>query len=224
MQGWGMQADSPDDLGNPAASEEVAAPHLAEAEGEVWTPDPLNPPSRALTSQEKWPGEWHAVCWMYAHGASQNQIAQQLNYSVSRISIILQRPEVHERIEQIRKEFIGKDSLTKRFGSVAPKAMDVLAKVIDGREQAKVSERIDASKWLLEKVTGKAKQEVSVEGGAGILQLLQALDEAKAAAAAPQQHSDIELKPQQAEPKKDPLAEWVSQNVSEVRQEKSDGK
>ncbi len=202
-------------------SEETPAPHLQTAEEEVWTLAPFDAPAaRSLTAEERWPGEWHAICWMYAHGSSQQQIARELGYSESRISVILNKPQVHEKIERIRREFIGTESLSKKFSSVAPKAADFLSGVIMGKEDSKLSERIDASKWMLEKVTGKPKQEVALDGGTTILQLLQALDAAKTAGEALSPRSvteaDIELTAQ----KPDPLRDWVTAHVPDYKSEK----
>jgi hypothetical protein len=195
-------------------------PEEPEPEEEVWTTAPFDGPAvRALTAEEKWPGEWHAIAWMVAHGASQNSIAKELDYSVSRVSVILNKPQVQEKIERIRAEFLGTESLGKKFSAVAPKAADFLSSVIMGKEDAKLSERMDASKWMLEKVTGKPKQEVALDGGTTILQLLQALDAAKTAgeaviASREVSESDIEVVA------KDPLRDWVTAHVTETKGEK----
>ncbi len=199
-------------------------PEPAPAESEVWTVVPPDPPEavRALSAEERWPGEWHAVAWMYAHGTSQKEIARELDYSEARISVILQKPAVHDKIERIRREFLGTESLTKKFSAVAPHAADYLTKVIDGKEGAKVRERMQASIWTLEKLTGKPKQEGLTDGGTTILQLLQALAAAAEAKAAPggravAESPDIELR---QEKPRDALAEWVAQNVPDGTGEK----
>ncbi len=206
-----------------AASEEVAAPHLAASgaceEDEVWTPAPIIPVGsvRALSEEEKWPGEWHAVAWMYAHGTSQKQIARELDYSESQISVILQKPRVHEKIEAIRKEFLGTESLVKKFAGIAAPAAEYMEKVIRGSEGAKTGERIQASQWMLEKVTGKAKQEGVTDGGTTILQLLQALEAVKEArASGAESPRDVTLPGDimlEAAKPKDALADWVTQHV-----------
>lgn len=129
----------------------------------------------ALIDDTRWPGEWHTICWMVASGSAQRTIAAELNYTESRISVILSKPEVQAKIKQIRDEHWG-GNLQKRFAAVAPKAMDFFTDVVSGAAPAKVSERLDASKWLLEKVTGKPKQEYEGDGAGSVLQLLQALD------------------------------------------------
>lgn len=205
----------------------VAAPHLlaAESAGPEPVPDPLDfrlsdLTSRSLTPQEKWPGEWHAICWMVAHGSSQRQIARELDYSEGRISVILSKPEVQARISQIRDGW-GKASLEKRFSAAAPRALDYVKSVIEGREDARTGERLSASQWLLEKVTGKPKQATEVDVGAGVLQLLQALDERKTASASPSPEAiDVTPAAPAPEPKADPLADWVSTHVPDFKSEK----
>lgn len=193
-----------------SASEETPAPHLASSE-EVWTAVPLDPAVRALTAEEKWPGEWHLIAVMVAHGISQRKIAQELSYTEGRISLILSKPAVQEKIERIRKEESG--DIGKRFAAIAPKALTVFEDVVSGRTQAKTETQLEASRWILEKHTGKPKQEVALDGGATIMELLRALDVEKTARTAASRavtEQDIELKP---EPPPDPLADWVAQNV-----------
>jgi len=155
---------------------------------------------------------------MVAHGTSQRQIARELGYTEGRISIILSKPEVQTKIEQIRRD-AGLSRLEKRFEQTAPLAMDYLTEVVRGAADAKSGERLDASKWLLEKVTGKPKQATEHDLGAGVLQLLKALDERKEAAKAGVPAAlpeTIDVTP--AAP--DPLAEWVTANIPEAKQEK----
>lgn len=132
--------------------------------------------------------------------------------------------EVTARVAAAKKVHEGKD-MPKRFSAAAPEAMDLLLDVIRGEgagAAAKISERIDVSRWLLEKATGKPKQEVEVGGDLGIRQLFAALDALKEAAQAGKDgpvetHRIIDVT---ASAPRDDIDDWVEQNVPTLTVEK----
>lgn len=213
------------------ASEEKAAPHLTEEEAE-WRPataeelsHPRPRPSAGtgLTKEEeKWPNEWHVICWMLASGSSQRDIARELGYSEGRISVVANKQEVIAKIESIRQTHFGA-GLQKRFSQVAPRAMTLMEQVIDGKaagQTAKVNERVDAAKWVLEKVTGKPTQHLDLDGGGTILQLLGALDKLNLTPGkTPTQEGRDVI--EMSKVASDPLDDWVTENVPEAHQEKT---
>ena len=164
------------------------APHLASevAPEEQWRPAteadlaPLH--DYEPTPEDRWPGEWHAMIWAHCSGADNRTIAKQLGYNSNRVSQILNKPQVIAKIAQIRKEAFAPQALERKFAAMAAPAADLMAKVITGEgpgRDAKLSERLDASKWALEKVTGKAKQSGDNDAGNTVLNILQALDQLK---------------------------------------------
>lgn len=183
---------------------------------EIFTDAPYDAPSQSLTAEQKWPSEWHMVCWMAANGLDQNSIAKQINYSWEQVSRILNKRSVQEKIESIRREFLGTNQLEKKFAASAPKAAEYFGKIVSGEEIVKTSERIDASKWILEQVVGKAKQKVDVEGETTLLQIIQALDEQKEARKARDVSGGadvlLEREPQKKE-EADPFDNWISSNL-----------
>lgn len=179
-----------------------AAPHdvtpSGVAEETVWreaTAEDLSPSGSGLTkTEERWPHEWHSLCWMLASGASQKQCADELGggYTQAWISVVANKPDVVRKIEQIRQQHWG-EKLEQRFANIAPKAIDLMTQIVEGRgagQSAKLSERWDASKWLLEKVTGKPEARNEKGQGETVLQILEALDKLKGAAA-PEQAEQV---------------------------------
>lgn len=194
-----------------------AAPSSAE---EVWVAEEFVPPAevRSLTAEEKWPGEWHLIAIMVAHGYSQRAIAKELDYTEGRISLILSKPAVQDKIERIRQEESG--NVGKRFAGIAPRALDFFERVVDGKEAARTGERLQASQWILEKATGKPKSDDAKDGGASVLQVLEALQKMRdlvrpdGEGRSPELgHSTIDVSPA-----RDPLADWISTNLSPEEQ------
>lgn len=166
-------------------SPEEAAPHLASSEaGDEWHPVgdiPLEAPVRPSKPEDKWPGEWHIIAWALASGSAQRTVARELGYTEAWVSTVANRPEIVARIEQIRNEHWSLN-IEKRFSNMAPKAAAFMADVIEGKgagRDAKISERLDASKWTLEKVTGKAKPAGEADTGLTIVNVFNTLDQLK---------------------------------------------
>jgi len=117
----------------------------------------------------------------HVSGMGTTAIAKMLGYTTSRVSTILNKPKVMAEIARLRKEH-GSEHLERQFARMALPAADLMSKVITGEgpgRDAKLSERLDASKWALEKVTGKAKQAGDADSGNTVLSILQALDQLK---------------------------------------------
>lgn len=163
-----------------------------------------------------------AIAWMLASGAIASDIARELNMTTGRLSILVNNKLIKARVREIRDKHWG-ERMDKRFANIAPKAVDVAEAIITGSGEftgAKISERWDAAKWMLEKTTGKPKQELEVDGGAGIKQLLTALGTLAQAAAegGPPVSQVIDVTPTEAP---NEIDAWVTQHVPELGSEKT---
>lgn len=160
-----------------------------------------------------------------ALGASNDSIAKDLQLTPSRVCVLLSNTRIQERIKEIRAQYLGGD-IRKRFEAAVPRAMDHVERVISGTEQVKTGERLQAATWLLEKVTGKAKQEDAQAAGNTVLQLLQALDGLVKTSRENGGVSPMPLNPDTGElidvtpEERDPLRDWVEQNIPELSNEK----
>lgn len=130
--------------------------------------------SQTLSPAEEMRGireRYRAIARLHALGLTNNQICRRLGYSPAGVSLALQKPQVQAEVERYRTQLYENDVLNalKDLGSDAVK---VLTNVLNG--SGKTSEQLDAAKWLLEKLHGKAKQEVNVESNtlAGFMGLL----------------------------------------------------
>ena len=188
---------------------EVAAPHLFA---------PLEGTSRILPEETEWPPHWQTLCWISAAGLSVEDAAFELGFAPSALALTLQDKAVAAKIIRLREEYFGVN-LDKQFTQAAPSALAHMKRVIKGEFDATAATRYQASQWVLEKVTGKPKQDISVGGEINILHVLQEIQKSKEvkAVAAPAATKDIELK------KADWMDTWVSDNVPELASEKSDG-
>ena len=105
---------------------------------------------------------WRAIARLHALGRTNNQIAALLGYSATGISLALNKPWVRSEVERFRAQYE-----IDIVGTVKEASADG-AKYIHSvilNEHEKPALRLDASKWAVDKTTGKAKQEVSVESG-----------------------------------------------------------
>lgn len=117
-----------------------------------------------LADTEELRFKYETIAHMAASGMSQRKMAQDLGATDGTISIILSKTKVKERVHALQEKYWG-GNIEKRFKQAMPKAMDVVNEAIDNTNgQFKPKERLDASIWLLEKMTGKAKQEIDHKG------------------------------------------------------------
>jgi hypothetical protein len=120
---------------------------------------PENPDVPVLGVQNR----YREIARRHAFGQTNNQIAHALGYTASRISIILRDPFVQSEINRWRDQLFDSDVVT-RMKEVASDAVTRLhGLVLDPQTDDRVA--LSASQFAIEKVTGKAKQEISVESG-----------------------------------------------------------
>ena len=103
---------------------------------------------------------WRAVARLHALGQTNKDIGVKVGYSATNVGVILNNKWVQDEVLRFRESF-ETDILTK----VKEAALDGINRIhrIVLDEQEKTTTVLDASKWLIEKTTGKARQEVNVE-------------------------------------------------------------
>lgn len=105
---------------------------------------------------------WRSIARLHALGLTNNQIGRKLGYSPTGISLALKQPFVMEEVEKFRASFDG--DIANRIKGIASDSLDrIHAIVLDDTEKTSIV--LDAAKWAVEKATGKARQEVTVESG-----------------------------------------------------------
>jgi hypothetical protein len=175
-------------------------------------------PNKPLT-----PRHWE-FCRLLAMGHPHWKIHELMGYSRCYISILSCHPKIRNEVSRLQG-VVFERTIEDRFKQMNHRALDVVEEVIKGEDQdIKIQDRLRAATWLLEKTTGKAKQEIETKGGglADFMTLLrQAADESKVRSESgdgvPQtlgssnSASFIDVTPEKKE--KDPLASWVDANT-----------
>lgn len=102
-----------------------------------------------------------AIARYNALGMSNNEIAKKLNYSPTAISLVLKKPWIQEEVSKFRTQFFDEDinRALKAAGSDAIK--HIHKTILDENEKSEL--RSTNARWITEKLTGKARQEVNVE-------------------------------------------------------------
>lgn len=125
------------------------------------------------------------IALAFAMGATPKDVAEKFGITPQYASLLNCSTRIKKRVHEIREKYWGTD-MARQFQSLAPQALAIAQQLMLGSDDfvnAKVSERWDAAKWVLEKVSGKPKQEVTVDSSFGFKDLLQAVDELKKAQA-----------------------------------------
>ena len=168
MSDFGDDLDVDNDEDNPApfsadpSEEEIVIP---EVDDEPGLEKPLLPRQRKL-------------CELAAQGLRQIEIAEKLHYSPNRVSILLKNPQIALEVMRVRERMF-EESVMGRLKKMADPALNVIeAALTDRRNVFKKSEQIDVSKWVLEKLDGKATQKLDV-GSSSLAGMLDRLDQLK---------------------------------------------
>jgi DNA-binding CsgD family transcriptional regulator len=93
-----------------------------------------------------------------AQGISNKEIAKQLDYTDSRISILLSNTKIRNEVERIR-ERIYEETIGKRLRAMADPALNEIQRCLnDNTNRYKENLKVETAKWLIEKLDGKAVQ------------------------------------------------------------------
>lgn len=171
-----------------------------------------NPEAPALGVQNR----YREIARRHALGQTNNQIAAALGYTASRLSIILRDPFVQTEIGRWREALFDDETIANlkeaaRFGSVRIRNLIVNPKTDD-----RVA--LTASQFAIEKVTGKAKQEVSVQSESltGFMDMLREMrnrNEALDVTPKPLTASTASGEVGNAAPQADRFSAWIAENI-----------
>lgn len=197
---------------------------LGQEEAKQTKPDDISWGDWMLVEKESLSFRHETIAHMAASGISNGTIAKDLGLTDSRVSILLSNTRIKKRVKEIQAQYWG-GNIEKRFKAAVPKAMDIVEETLtDTDDKFKQNLKIDTAKWLLEKVTGKAKQEIDIKGHT-IIELFARLDDPDRikevielkAESAKQETSLDKDKDKKVIPakKKDELSDWAAQNVPE---------
>lgn len=158
-----------------------------------------------------------------AEGLSNSAIGEALGYSGSRVSILLKNPHIALEIRRLQDR-IFEETIQQRLKSFADPALNNVQMILtDKTNRVKISEKADMSKWVIEKLDGKAVQKHDV--GENMLSLLldrldaqksQPLRDVLPAGSSPHDVIETEVKRIEAEAKpRDEMSDWIAEFCGE---------
>lgn len=131
-----------------------------EPEEELSWGDKMLLPGRPLSPRHK------KLAELAASGRTNNEIAAELGYTASRVSILLSNTMIKNEIESIRDRVY--EDTKKRLKEMTRPALDEIEKCLkDESNRYKENLKVETARWLIEKVDGRPVQ--SLELGASTL-------------------------------------------------------
>lgn len=152
-----------DEIEIPSAIYRVSKPTPPVKEVKIVAPVVEEPadPDEPISREEAYAHRKNLIAHMAASGATHKMIADKCHISMTRVSQIVKRPEVQQKIMRIQDTHWGKDA-RKRIESLAKKALDNIEALMDD-PMAKCSTKLAASTYIVDQAIGRAKQSVNVE-------------------------------------------------------------
>ena len=126
--------------------------------------DRLLSPDRPLSARHK------KLAELVATGMKPGDVARELNYTPSRISILLSNSRIRDEIE-LARDRLYEDTIAARLRKLGRPALDEIEKCLTDRT-GRYKEEIKQStaRWVVEKIDGKAAQKLDIgENMLGVL-------------------------------------------------------
>lgn len=122
--------------------------------GEVYWPTKQFDPARPLSPRAR------EACRLAATGMKQGEIRKKLGFSQSWLSLLLKSEKGQAEIERFHDKLFER-AVADRIKELGTPAMNVFEDVLTtNNPEVKPALKLDAAKWVAEKISGKAKQEV----------------------------------------------------------------
>lgn len=157
-----------------------------------------------------------------AQGLTNNEIAKKLDYTASRISILLSNTKIREEVAKIQ-ERIYQDTIGRRLKDMAEPALNEIAKCLNDRtNRYKENLKVETAKWLIEKLDGKAIQKHDI--GENLLGVM--MDKLDALKSSPKslesRHDTIDVTPSVETPpaeqtEQSELEKWIADFTSTTK-------
>lgn len=117
-------------------------------------------PTRPLRSRHKLLARYSAL------GKTNNEIAELLDYSVGRVSVLLSNSRIRQEVDLYRDKLYDRD-LAQAFKELLPDAIYALEDIVR-HESVTLKDKVakeSAARFIVEKLDGKAAQKINVEHG-----------------------------------------------------------
>lgn len=157
-------------------SEEIFDDEIDSDEEKTNWGDALLDPSRQLSPRHR------KLAELLAQGKTNNEIAQELGYTPSRVSILKSNSKIRQLVDETRDR-VFEETVGARLKKLARPALDEIERcLLDDTNRYKEQLKVDTAKWVAEKLDGKAAQKIEMSGGV-LVGLFDRLDAIKASGA-----------------------------------------
>ena len=155
---------------------------------------------------------------LYVMGKPQGEISRATSYTQSYLSLLLRTPAMREEIDLLQNQILTEDALTE-LKHLQPKVNETFREVMT---RGTLKQKLEVSMWWMEKITGKARQEVQHESGTilAFMELLQRMDGAgekltpgPAALAAPRLVEAIDVTPGEPLTQSGGFTDWINREI-----------
>ena len=181
-----------------------------------WGADSLNP-STLLSARQK------ELARLISIGKTNKEIAETLGYSTTWLSRLAHSPKIIKEVERLQDKLFD-CTIGERLSEMGSTAASVIEEILTSSDPyIKPQLKAETARWVLEKLTGKPKQEIETKDGnlTDFMTLLKqmkegqqnhlslATDEARNAGSSLSTSSYIDISPKE----KDPLEIWIDENI-----------
>jgi hypothetical protein len=152
------------------------------------------------------------IALYHVAGYTNNQIGRHLGYSPAGVSLALKSPFVQTEIERYRLKYGSDEALAIMHRNTVNAALRIEREISDPN----CKEGHDSAKFVLEKVTGKPRQEVQVESGTilSFMEMLKDIKDQNARAVIPRDVTDTQKVIQASDAgHKDEFDAWLDTNL-----------
>lgn len=174
--------------------------------------------NRLLKANKPLTAKHKKFCECVAQGMTVPQIKEITGYTDAWISTLKSNDKINEEISRLQDRLFS-ETVQQQLANLGNDAVSTVEEMLrsDGE---KLRDRVETARWLIEKLTGKARQEMEINSGSTLLQLLQKLDALRTAEPGDQRQV-IELTKEKTEDAW--MDNWVGQNIPVVDSEKKEG-
>lgn len=117
---------------------------------------------RLLATKRQLSPRHRKLAELAAQGLRNGEIAKLLDYTDSRVSILLSNTKIRDEIDKIRERSF-QESIAKRLKDLGDTAIGVVEECLtDDSNKYKEANKIETAKWLIEKLDGKPVQKHDV--------------------------------------------------------------
>jgi len=158
-------------------------------------------------------------CILFAGGATNKAICDNMGVTPGWISVVKSKTDIKNEVLRLQDRMFA-ENIEKRLKALGPYAADIIEKTLTSEDsEIKFDQKAGMAKWLAEKLTGKASQEIKVDGNL-LGNLMDRLDQmAVSGKALSGQGEIIDVTPedgvlgQKQEPKEDKWSSWIKNNI-----------